>query len=213
MVMLVYNVHDMSWKKVSEQTMSADLFSEEVINEWLIHEYVVMYLANQRQATAHTKTRSEVQRSWKKLYRQKWTGNARVWDAWSPIRRKWWVVFGPRNERNYSKQMNTKMRRKAMKWAIALKAKSDQLLGLDVYASDEVKTKNVVNMLDWMKMKWQKLLVVLPEGHDVMEKSMRNVAKLWYTTTAKLNPYDLMAYKNILFVWDAFAKLEERLSA
>ena len=78
----------MKGKKVGDQKMSADLFSEEAINEGLVHEYVVMFLSNQRQATAHTKTRSEVKRSGRKLYRQKGTGNARVGDAGSPVRRK-----------------------------------------------------------------------------------------------------------------------------
>jgi len=76
-----YTILDMKGKKVGDQKMSKDLFSEETINEGLIHEYVVMYLANQRQSTAHTKTRSEVRRSGRKLYRQKGTGSARVGDA------------------------------------------------------------------------------------------------------------------------------------
>jgi len=83
-----YNILDTKGKIVGDQKMSKDLFSDEVINEGLVHEYVVMYLANQRQSTAHTKTRGEVRRSGRKLYRQKGTGSARVGDAGSPVRRK-----------------------------------------------------------------------------------------------------------------------------
>lgn len=192
--------------------MSKDLFSDEIINEGLVHEYVVMYLSNQRQATAHTKTRSEVRRSWRKLYRQKWTWNARVGDAWSPIRRKWWVAFGPRNERNWTKNMNSKMKNRALRSALALKAKSERLFWLDKLELSEIKTKVVVDSLDSMKLWGQKLLVVLPEKVEIAAKSMNNIAWVRYTTSAQLNPYDLMSFKNALFVADAFDKVEQRLT-
>jgi large subunit ribosomal protein L4 len=84
----IYEIFDNKGKKVGDQKMSKDIFSDDVIDEGLVHEYVVMYLSNQRQSTAHTKTRSEVRNSGRKLYRQKGTGSARVGDAGSPIRRK-----------------------------------------------------------------------------------------------------------------------------
>ncbi len=79
---------DMKGKVLADTALSQKLFDDAHINEGLIHEYVVMYLANQRQSNAHTKTRGEVQNSGKKLYKQKGTGRARVGDAGSPIRRK-----------------------------------------------------------------------------------------------------------------------------
>ncbi len=208
-----YNILDMAGKKVGDQKMSDELFSDEVINEGLIHEYVVMFLSNQRQATAHTKTRSEVRRSWRKLYRQKGTGSARVGDAWSPIRRKWWVVFGPRKTRNWTKNMNTKMKQKALKWAITMKAKAETIFGLKELTLSEIKTKVVTDSLKSMNLENQKVLVVLPEVSEVATKSLRNINKLKYTTSAQLNPYELMTHKNVLFVADAFDKVQERLSS
>lgn len=78
----------MKGKVLADTALPQNLFDDAHINEGLIHEYVVMYLANQRQSNAHTKTRGEVQNSGKKLYAQKGTGRARVGDAGSPIRRK-----------------------------------------------------------------------------------------------------------------------------
>ncbi len=82
------DIVDMKGKKVKGISLPSTIFANDLVNEGLIHEYVVMYLANRRQSPAHTKTRSEVQRSGRKLYRQKGTGRARVGDAGSPIRRK-----------------------------------------------------------------------------------------------------------------------------
>ncbi len=206
-----YKILDMSGKKVGDQKMSKDLFSDEAINEGLVHEYVVMYLSNQRQSTAHTKTRGEIQRSGRKLYRQKGTGSARVGDAGSPIRRKWWVVRGPRNTRNWTKNMNSKMKHKALRSALSLKAKSETLFGLSDLALSEIKTKTVADGLKNLNLHEKKTLFVLPETSETATKSIRNIEKATFTTSAKLNPYDLMSHKNILFVWDAFEKVETRL--
>ena len=207
-----YTILDMKGKKVGDQTMSKDLFSEEVINEGLIHEYVVMYLSNQRQSTAHTKNRSEVRRSGRKLYRQKGTGNARVGDAGSPIRRKWWVVFGPRKYRNWTKDMNAKMKKKALRSALSLKAKTETIFWADKFTLEEIKTKTMVDALKNMNLAEKKLLVVLPETNAVLGKSLRNIEGVTYTTSAQLNPYQLMSHRNVLFTNDAFAKIEDRLS-
>lgn len=81
-------IKDSQGKHVSDFALSSEICSDDLVNESLLHEYVVMYLANQRVSLAHTKTRGEVQRSGRKLYKQKGTGKARVGDAGSPIRRK-----------------------------------------------------------------------------------------------------------------------------
>ena len=207
-----YNILDTKGKIVGDQKMSKDLFSDEVINEGLVHEYVVMYLANQRQSTAHTKTRGEVRRSGRKLYRQKGTGSARVGDAGSPVRRKWWVVWWPRNTKIWTKNMNSKMKQKALRSAVSLKAKSETLFGLKELSLDTIKTKEVADSLKNMKLDEKKILVVLSETNDIATKSMRNIPTVRYTTSAQLNPYDLMSNKNVLFVWDAYEKLEARLN-
>lgn len=95
--------------------------------------------------------------------------------------------------------------------ALALKAKSETVFGLNELKLDEVKTKTVADGLKKMKLDEKKVLVVLPESNDMASKSMRNIKKLRYTTSAQLNPYDLMSNKHVLFVADAFEKVEERL--
>lgn len=103
------------------------------------------------------------------------------------------------------------MKQKALRSAVSLKAKSETLFGLKELWLDAIKTKEVAVSLKNMKLNEKKLLVVLPETDDVASKSLRNIATVRYTTSAQLNPYDLMSNKNILFVWDAYVKLEERL--
>ena len=96
-----------------------------------MQQYVVMYLANQRYAIANTKNRGEVKRSGRKLYRQKGTGNARVGDAGSPVRRKGGVAFGPRKNANYNKAMPQRMKSRALLGALSVKARDGELFGLE----------------------------------------------------------------------------------
>ena len=203
---------DMAWKKVKALSLPTSIFNDEVVNEGLIHEYVVMYLANQRQSTAHTKTRWEVQRSGRKLYRQKGTWRARVGDAGSPIRRKWWVVFGPRNTRNWAKTMPQKMRNRALCWSLTLKAKWSCLFALEEFTSKEMKTKDAALTLSNMSLGGTKVLLVLPEHNETIERSFRNIPTVSFTTSKQLNAYDVMTVKNIVFVGDAVEQLESRLA-
>ena len=107
--------------------------------------------------------------------------------------------------------MNSKMKQQALKSAISLKAKAKTLYGLEELNMSEIKTKIVADGLKNMKLNEKKTLFVLPETSEVATKSIRNLDKATYTTSAQLNPYDLMAHKNVLFVWDAYEKLEARL--
>ena len=145
------NLFDTEWKKTKEVSFNSEIFNEKNVNEWLIHEFILMQLANSRNPIAHTKTRWEVASSWRKLHRQKWTWRARVWDAWSPIRRHWWVVFWPRNNVNYTKNMPHKMRVKALLWSIILKMKDGEVLWLDSFNSS--KTKEAANTISklWLE--------------------------------------------------------------
>lgn len=102
----------------------------EKANNDVLQQYVVMYRANQRTSTAHTKTRAEVDYSGRKLYRQKGSGGARPGDAGSPIRKKGGVAFGPRNEANYQKSMPKKMKQLALITAMLHKADDQTLKGL-----------------------------------------------------------------------------------
>lgn len=203
------DIFNVNGDKVKTIDLSDKIFNDENINEDLIHEFIVMQLANERHPIAHTKTRWEVAFSGRKLYRQKWTGNARVWDAWSPIRRKWWVAFWPRNERNFYKDMPKKQRRKALFWALTLKVRDNEVLGLENFPFEEIKTKNAVNTLKNLELYSEKVLVVIPEKNDIVIKSFRNIANVKYLLVNYINPYDLLTHKKVLFFEDAIKKLEE----
>lgn len=196
---------DVSWKVKSTQGLW--VLDDSIINEWLIHEYVVMYLANQRQSSAHTKTRWEVQRSWRKLYRQKWTWNARVGDAWSPIRRSWWVAMGPRSDRNRSKAMPKKMRRKALLWAIALQAKTSTIYGVQDLTYDIPSTKSASSFVSQFHTAWKSLLVVTWDNKKWVYESFRNLNRTSVLPFGSINAYEMTKYHTVLFTNDAIDSL------
>lgn len=194
-------------KKVETVDLDTAVFNDENINESLIHEFFLLQRANARHPIAHTKTRAEINRSGKKLYKQKGTGNARVGDASSPIRRKGWVAFGPRNDRDYTKTMNKKARRLALSGLLTLKAKSSSLVGLDMFKFDEIKTKNAIEVLKNIGINTTKTLVVIPTKDDVLTKSFRNIQNVKYLLADYVNPYDLLNSDKIMFVGDALQKV------
>lgn len=209
---MVYKIDVLNteWKVIKEKALNEVIFNDANINEWLIHEFVLMQLANARHSIAHTKTRGEVNYSGKKLYRQKWTGRARVWDAWSPIRKHWWVAFGPRNVVNYHKDMPKLMRRKALFGTLTLKARDNEIICLDKYPFDQIKTKDAFNVLKNLGLSDQKTLLVLPnnEQKDIIVKSFRNIESLKYLFVDYVNPYDLLTYKKVVFLEESLDKLQ-----
>ena len=202
-------LYDANGKKLKDINLNEVIFNDQNINNDLIHEFVVMQLANVRNAIAHTKTRAEVNLSGRKLFRQKWTGRARVGDAGSPIRRHWGVAFWPRNNRNFSKAMPQKMRIKALFGTLTLKARDWEMLGLDKYPFEEIKTKNAYDVISKLGLADSKVLVVIPQSDEVLMKSLRNIPNVKYILANYLNPYDLLTHKKVLFVQDALEKVEE----
>jgi large subunit ribosomal protein L4 len=196
---------DTKWKKKS--SLSLDALNDSVVNEWLIHEYVVMYLANQRQWWAHTKTRGEVRRSGRKLYRQKGTGNARVGDAWSPIRRSWWVAMGPRSNRNWSKDMPKKMKKKAFLWALTLQAKAENLYAVSGLSYETPSTKSASSFVWAFHAAGKSLLVVTGACDDNVYQSFRNINRTTVLPFASLNAYEVSKYHSILFTNGAMESL------
>ena len=206
-------VVDMQGKEVKKHDLPTNIFAEEKVNQGLIHEYVVMYLANQRQSTAHTKTRGEIRGSGRKLYAQKGSGKARVGDAASPIRRKGGTVFGPRNERNWSKAMPKKMKVKALTSAVSLKAQADKIMGLDAYTVEKMKTKEAVATLKSIGLDGVKTLLVTAGKDESVIRTFNNIPTVKMTTVNQLNAYDVMSTKQILFVGEALAQFISRVSA
>ncbi|UFX82787.1 50S ribosomal protein L4 [Candidatus Absconditicoccus praedator] len=201
-------VRNADGKKLKERDLPEEIFSEENINQNIIHEFVVMQLANARKPIASTKTRGDIKASGKKLYRQKGTGRARAGDAASPIRTKGGVVFGPTNEVNYKKAMPKKQKRKALHGALSMKAKQGELLCLNKYPYEDIKTKNAEKVLENLKLSGQKTLFVIPKKNEVLQKSFRNISGVKYCLVDYLNPYDVITYKNVLFLSESLDSLE-----
>ena len=194
-------------KKVKEIQLNDVIFNKDNVNESLIHEYLLYQLANARLPIAHAKTRWEVRFSWRKLHRQKWLGMARVGDAGSPIRRKWWVAFGPRNDRNWTKKMPKKMRRKALFGILTKKYLDKELIGIEDFVLKQAKTKSAVQLLQNIGVGASKVLLVFA-GDSQNMLPYRNIPKLGYVNVANLNPHALLSHKVVLFEEEAIKALE-----
>lgn len=208
---MVYSVdvYNKEWKVVSKIELNESSFSDSPVSPNLLHEYYLYQMANARVSIANTKTRWEVAWSNKKIFKQKWTGNARAWEKRSPIRRWWWVAFGPRTERNFSKSMNKKSRKIAINWLISLKAKDSAILWLDSFEFKDIKTKNAVSVLKNIWLQNEKVLFVMDKRNSLIEKSFSNMENVKYILVDYINPYDLMYYNKILFLQSALEILNK----
>ena len=200
------SVFDMTGKKLSDMELNAGIFGIEPSIS-AMHLCVVAYLANQRQGTQSTLTRAEVSGGGKKPWRQKGTGRARQGSTRAP---QWYhggISHGPK-PRKYHKDVNKKVRRLAMKSALSSKVAGDELVVLDSFKLDAIKTKEmakVVNSLETGK----KVLFVLPEKNDIIYRSARNIAGVKTTLVGTLNVYDLLNCDTVVILKDAVSKIEE----
>ncbi len=200
------SVFDMNGKKVSDIALADSIFGIEP-NVSAMHLVVVNYLANQRQGTQSTLTRSEVSGGGKKPWRQKGTGRARQGSTRSP---QWYhggIAHGPK-PREYGFDINKKVRRLAMKSALSSKAAAEEIVVLDSLELSEIKTKEVVKVLSNLET-GKKVLVVLPEKNDVIYRSARNIAGVKTTLVNTLNVYDILNCDTIVILKDSVAKIEE----
>ena len=202
------DIYNTEGKIVSKIDLNADLFDDKKINKTLVQEYLLLQQANARVAIANTKDRSEVSGSGRKLYRQKWTGNGRVWDKNSPLRRHGWVAFWPTSARNFEKVMTKKARKLAMNSIITMKAQDSALYGLALDKM-EPKTKDALSIIEKMWLSNQKVLLVLDVKNDWIEKSFRNLAKTKYILVDYLNPRDMLHADKIIFLEKALTKLNQ----
>ena len=202
------DVYNTEGKVVSKVELNANLFADEKINKTLIQEYLLLQQANGRVAIADTKDRSEVSGSGKKLYRQKGTGNGRVWDKNSPLRRHGWIAFGPTSARNFEKMMTKKARKVAMNGIITMKAKDSAICGLSLDKM-EPKTKEAASIIERIGLSNQKVLLVLDAKNEGIEKSFRNIAKVKYILVDYLNPRDVLHADKVVFLEKALTKLNK----
>ena len=200
------SVFDVNGKKVSDIELADGIFGIEP-NTSAMHLVVVNYLANQRQGTQSTLTRAEVSGGGKKPWRQKGTGRARQGSTRAP---QWYhggIAHGPK-PRTYGGDINKKVRRLAMKSALSSKVAGDELVVLDSFKLDAIKTKEVAKVLNALNT-GKKTLIVLPEKDDVIYRSARNIAGVKVSLVNTLNVYDILNCDTILVLKDAVAKIEE----
>ena len=200
------SVLDMAGKKVSDIELNDSIFSIEP-NMSAMHLVVVGYLANQRQGTQSTKTRSEVSGGVKKPWRHKVTGRARQGSTRSP---QWYhggIALGPK-PRTYGFSINKKVRRLAMKSALSSKVAAEEMIVLDSIKLDAIKTKEMAKMFSAIEA-GKKVLVVLPENNEVIYKSIRNIEGAKVSTVNTLNVYDILNCNTIVVLKDAVTKIEE----
>ncbi len=192
--------------QVGEIELNPSVFDVE-INETLMHNAVLMHLANRRQGNASTKTRSEVRGGGRKPWRQKGTGRARHGTIRSPL----WVgggtTFGPR-PRNFGFTMPKKAKKLAIKSALTSKVKSGSLKILEKLTFEEPKTKEMVRVLNSLKAA-DKVLVVTGESNSSVVKSARNIPGVKTLPAYQLNVYDILNCKNLILTQEAVNRAEE----
>lgn len=199
----LYNVEG---EQVGDVELCDSVFGQEVRPE-VMHMVVKNYLANQRQGTASTLTRSEVAGGGRKPWRQKGTGRARHGSTRSPIWRKGGITFGPK-PRSFKYTLPKKLKRKALKSALSSKVVSEEIIVLDELTMDVPKTKEMVKTLDNLKVDG-KTLIVLDTRDENIEKSVRNIPGVKAVNVKILNVYDILAHKNLIITKEAARKVEE----
>jgi len=200
------NVVDMAGKVVSELELNDAVFGIEP-NKTAMHTAVVNYLANQRQGTQSTLTRTEVSGGGKKPWRQKGTGHARQGSTRAPQWRHGGIALGPK-PRSYRTVMNKKLRKLAMLSALSSKVSENEMIVVDAIKTDEFKTKNMVNMLKAIGAE-DKTLIVLDGVDAKVIKSADNIADVKTTQVNTLNVYDILNCNKFVIVKGAVEKLEE----
>lgn len=196
----------MNGKKVSDLALAESVFGIEP-NSYAMHLCVVNYLANQRQGTQSTLTRSEVSGGGKKPWKQKGSGRARQGSTRAP---QWYhggIAHGPK-PRSYGFAVNRKVRRLAMKSALSSKVAAEELIVLDSLEMNEIKTKEVVSVLKALET-GKKVLIVLPEKNEAVYRSARNIKGVKTTLVSTLNVYDILNCDSLVVLKDAVSKIEE----
>lgn len=200
------NVLNMEGNVVSQMDLAESIFGIKP-NKVVMHTAVVTYLANQRQGTQSTLTRSEVSGGGKKPWRQKGTGNARQGSIRAPQWRHGGVALGPK-PRDYRLSINKKVRRLAIKSALSSKVASEDFIVLDKIVFEEYKTKKMIEMLANLGVN-QKTLIVISEPDNKVKKNADNIPEITTTLVNTINVYDLLNHDKIIMVKDAVDKIEQ----
>ena len=200
------SVFDMTGKKVADTELNDAIFGIEP-NKAIMHAMVVNYLANQRQGTQSTLTRTEVRGGGRKPWRQKGTGHARQGSIRAPQWVHGGVALGPK-PRDYSYELPKKVKRLALKSAFSTKVADNDLIVVDNIAVEGFKTKAVVEMLSKLGAD-KKALIVMPELDQKLIKSAANIPGVKTALVNTINVYDILNYDKFIVAKGALEKIEE----
>ncbi|HLJ98004.1 MAG TPA: 50S ribosomal protein L4 [Gemmataceae bacterium] len=179
------------------------------VNRQLLHEVVLMYLANQRAGTHSTLRRGEVAGSTKKLFRQKGTGNARVGTRRTNKRRGGGTAKGPK-PRDYEYHLPKKAVRKATRMAVLSKFQDEEAIIIDDLSLTEIKTKQVTGILKALKLDGTSCLISMAGQDDILYKSARNIHGVEVLPAAQLNAYMVLRQKRLLLTRAALEELRQK---
>lgn len=199
------SVYNMAGKQVEELELNDAIFGVDV-NGSLMHRSVVTMLANGRQGTQSAKTRAEVRGGGRKPWRQKGTGRARAGSLSAPTFVGGGVVFAPK-PRDYSKKLNRKEKRVALRSALSSRVAAEKLIVLDELTLNEIKTKSMVEVLGNLNV--EKALIVINENDKNVVLSARNIPGIKMAQTNTINVYDILKYDTFIVTKDAVATIEE----
>ena len=174
----------------------------------VLHQTIKAHLANKRQGNASAKTRSEVNVTKSKPYRQKGTGRARAGSANSPVWVGGGVTFGPK-PRSYRQNTNRKIRRIALKSAYSIKAAEDRIKVVEDFSLEEPKTKEVSAMLQALGLNSEKTLFLYGKKDEILFKSSRNIPRLNIQSAENTHAYEVMNSENLLFMRSALERVAE----
>ena len=199
------SVYNMEGNEVGKMELNDAVFGVE-INEHLVHMAVVAQLANKRQGTQKTKTRSEVSGGGRKPWRQKGTGHARQGSTRAPQWTGGGIVFAP-TPRDYTITLNKKEKRAALKSALTSRVQENKFIVVDELKLDEIKTKKFQNVLNNLKV--SKALVVVGDDSDNVVKSAKNIPTVKTAYVNTINVYDILKYNTVVATKTAVANIEE----
>lgn len=197
-------------EKVKDIKLNDNVFGIEP-NDTVLHDAIVLSMANRRQGTHSTKTRSEVSGGGRKPWRQKGTGNARQGSIRAVQWRKGGIAFGPK-PRDYSKKQNRKERRLALKSALSYLVKDNGVIVVENIKFETNKTKEMVNFLNKLELTYNKVMLVVNELDDNVCLASRNLGNVLVVLPSEVNTYDVLNCDKMIITADALKNLEEVLT-
>ena len=208
--MKVLDIYNQEGEIVDKAELNEKVFDGKVA-ETLIHQAVVVFLANQRKGLASSKKRGEVSGGGKKPWRQKGTGRARVGSIRSPLWHGGGVTFGPK-PRDYSKRITQRMKIMALKSALNAKLKDEEIVLVDKIFLESYKTKIFLEILSKLQLKGRKVTLIMDKIDNNVRLASRNIAGFSLEKAAQLNTYRVLDCSKIVFTKDSLRIVEGRIS-